>query len=242
METTKNDLPPNAKKFFHNLSEYLETKMLYYGSIQRSDYVPGKSDIDVDIFTDNEYSLMSKMQHYLHLSKSKFKKVVYIIDNKTTNGYKVKYTNKAEQLKVEFAIYNEKFKDIIIKEHTRKRKIIVRPHPGDKKINGILKINHKNVFLSTNKHLVDDLKNAWATVVYNSSPSVASAIEGVPVFLTDPQPKNSQSFDIANIDISNIENPVLLDRQHWIEKISMCHWKFDELRSGKAWNFFKRYI
>ena len=67
--------------------------MLYYGSIQRSDYVPGKSDIDVDIFTDNEYSLMSKMQHYLHLSKSKFKKVVYIIDNKTTNGYKVKYTN-----------------------------------------------------------------------------------------------------------------------------------------------------
>ena len=120
METTKNDLTPNAKKFFHNLSEYLETKMLYYGSIQRSDYVPGKSDIDVDIFTDNEYSLMSKMQHYLHLSKSKFKKVVYIIDNKTTNGYKVKYTNKAEQLKVEFAIYNEKFKDIIIKEHTRK--------------------------------------------------------------------------------------------------------------------------
>ena len=120
METTKNDLTPNAKKFFHNLSEYLETKMLYYGSIQRSDYVPGKSDIDVDIFTDNEYSLMSKMQHYLHLSKSKFKKVVYIIDNKTTNGYKVKYTNKAEQLKVEFAIYNDKFKDIIIKEHTRK--------------------------------------------------------------------------------------------------------------------------
>ena len=78
--------------------------------------------------------------------------------------------------------------------------------------------------------------------MYNSSPSVASAIEGVPVFLTDPQPKNSQSFDIANIDISNIENPVLLDRQQWIEKISMCHWKFDELKSGKAWDFFKRYI
>ena len=120
METTKNDLPPNAKKFFHNLSEYLETKMLYYGSVQRSDYVPGKSDIDVDIFTDNEYSLMSKMQHYLHLNKAKFKKIVYIIDNKPTNGYKVKYTNEAEQLKVEFSIYNEKSKDIIIKEHTRK--------------------------------------------------------------------------------------------------------------------------
>ena len=122
------------------------------------------------------------------------------------------------------------------------RPIVVRAHPGDKKIKSILKINHKNVFLSTKEKLTDDLIGAWATVVYNSSPSVASAIEGIPVFLTDPQPKNSQSFDIANIDISNIENPVLLDRQHWIEKISMCHWKFDELKSGKAWNFFKRYI
>ena len=122
------------------------------------------------------------------------------------------------------------------------RPIIIRAHPGDKKIKSILKINHKNVFLSTKEKLTDDLIGAWATVVYNSSPSVASAIEGVPVFLTDPQPKNSQSFDIANIDISNIENPVLLDRQQWIEKISMCHWKFDELKSGKAWDFFKRYI
>jgi hypothetical protein len=120
METTKNDLPPNTKKFFHNLSEYLETKLLYYGSIQRSDYVPGKSDIDVDIFTDNEYSLMSKMQHYLHLNKSKFKKFVYIINNKTTYGYKIKYKNEEEKIYAEFAIYNEKFKDIIIKEHTRK--------------------------------------------------------------------------------------------------------------------------
>lgn len=122
------------------------------------------------------------------------------------------------------------------------RPIIIRTHPGDKKTKGILKIKHRNVFLSTKEKLTDDLIGAWATVVYNSSPSVASAIEGVPVFLTDPQPRNSQSFDIANTDISNIENPTLLDRQQWVEKISMCHWKFDELKSGAAWNFFKRYI
>lgn len=122
------------------------------------------------------------------------------------------------------------------------RPIIVRAHPGDKKTKGIIKIKHKNVFLSTKEKLTDDLIDAWATVVYNSSPSVASAIEGVPVFLTDPQPRNSQSFDIANTDISNIESPTLLDRQQWIEKLSMCHWKFEELKSGEAWNFFKKYI
>ena len=74
METTKNDLPSDTKKFFYNLSDYLDTKLLYYGSVQRSDYVPGKSDIDVDIFTDNADSLKSKLQHFLHLKKNSFKK------------------------------------------------------------------------------------------------------------------------------------------------------------------------
>lgn len=123
-----------------------------------------------------------------------------------------------------------------------KRKIIVRTHPGDKKINSILKINHKNVVLSKNPNLIDDLKDAWATVVYNSSPSVSSVIEGVPVFITDKQPKNSQSFEVANLDLSNIENPSLPDRQAWIEKISMCHWNFEELRSGEAWDYIKKFI
>ena len=122
------------------------------------------------------------------------------------------------------------------------RPIVVRAHPGDKKIKSILRINHKNVSLSTKENLVDDLRGAWATVVYNSSPSVASIIEGVPAFLTDSVPQHSQSFDVANTDISNIENPIMLDRQAWIEKLSMCHWKFDELKSGEAWQFFKKYI
>ena len=80
METTKNNLPPNVKDFFYNLSEYLDTKMLYFGSVQRSDYVPGKSDIDVDIFTDNENSVIAKMQHFLGVSKKEFKSIVWVID------------------------------------------------------------------------------------------------------------------------------------------------------------------
>ena len=122
------------------------------------------------------------------------------------------------------------------------RPIIVRSHPGDKKISGYLKINHKSVLLSTMLDLREDLQNAWATVVYNSSPSVASIIEGIPAFLTDLQPQHSQSFTVANTDISKIEDPLLVDRQAWIERLSMCHWKFDELKSGTAWKFFKRYI
>jgi hypothetical protein len=123
------------------------------------------------------------------------------------------------------------------------RPIIVRMHPGDKKIKQVLKINHRNVTLSPQERLLTvDLKNAWATVVHNSSPSVASVIEGVPTFLTDPHPEYSQSCEVANKDLARIENPELMERQAWIERISMCHWNFDELRSGEAWQFFKKYI
>jgi hypothetical protein len=131
---------------------------------------------------------------------------------------------------------------IQIRQYSRKRSILVRTHPGDKKIKSILKINHKNVHLSTNERLVDDLRNAWATVVYNSSPSVASIIEGIPAFITDPLPQHSQTYEVANTDLSRLENPEMQDRQAWIEKVSMCHWNFEELRSGEAWQFFKKYI
>lgn len=123
-----------------------------------------------------------------------------------------------------------------------KRPIVVRTHPGDKKIKQILKVNHKNVRVSTNERLVDDFKNCWASIVYNSSPSVASLIEGIPAFVTDPHPEYSQTYGVANTDLSKIETPGMPDRQAWVERLAMCHWNFDELRSGEAWQFFKRYI
>lgn len=129
-----------------------------------------------------------------------------------------------------------------IRQYSRKRPIIVRTHPGDKKARQYVRINHKNVYTSNKPNIKDDLQNAWATVVYNSSPSVASIIEGVPAFVTDPTPQHSQSFEVANLTLSDIENPKLFERQRWIEKISMCHWNFEELRSGEAWQFFKKYI
>jgi len=101
--------------------------------------------------------------------------------------------------------------------------------------------NFKNVSLST-KHIREDLQNAWATVLHNSSPAVASAIEGVPVFLTDTNPEFSQAAEVANTNLKRLEDPKMFDRQAWIEKLSMCHWNFDELKSGEAWKFFRRFI
>ena len=122
METTKNKLPDNVKQFFNNLSNYLETKLMYYGSIQRTDYLPGSSDIDVAIFTENEYSTIAKLEHYLKRQKHKFKKVVWELSSnkKIIYGYKVSYICPNDEFRAEFAIYNEKFKDDIVNLYKRK--------------------------------------------------------------------------------------------------------------------------
>lgn len=123
-----------------------------------------------------------------------------------------------------------------------KRPIVIRTHPGDKKINSILKITQNNVTLSKNESLLDDFKNCWCTITYNSSPGVASVIEGIPTFVTDPNARNSQAYFVANTDINQIELPTMPERQQWIEKLSMSHWNFEELQSGEAWQHIKKFI
>lgn len=128
-----------------------------------------------------------------------------------------------------------------IRKYTQ-RKIIIRPHPGDRKTVMPDLNKYHNVNLSVNETLIADLSNAWATVVYNSSPAVASVLEGIPVFITDADPKNSQAYDVGNFNLKNIETPIFPTREQWIKKLCMCHWNFDELKSGEAWTFFRKFI
>lgn len=128
------------------------------------------------------------------------------------------------------------------------RPIVVRAHPGDKdSVNylnprlGRCKIKFgKRVTLSYNKNLEDDLADCWAAVNYNSSPVVGAAIEGIPIFVMDPA--RSQCAEVANTDLSQIENPLMPDRQQWVNRLSMFHWNFEELKSGECWSHMKSFI
>jgi hypothetical protein len=75
--------------------------------------------------------------------------------------------------------------------------------------------------------------------VNNSSPVVGAAIEGVPIFVTDPS--KSQCSEVANLDLSMIEKPSMPDRQPWVERLSMFHWNFDELENGNCWRHMRNY-
>ena len=129
-----------------------------------------------------------------------------------------------------------------IKKHTDRR-IVVRGHPGDGKTNQYLKLDIPGVTISPkDTPIQEDLRNAWATVLFNSSPGVASLIEGVPVFQMDPNKEYSMYGEVANTSLKRLEDPKLYDRQEWLHRIAMCHWSFDQTASGEAWEFMRQYV
>ena len=122
METTKNEMPPYARNFFYKLSNYLDNKFYFYGSIQRDDYFPKSSDIDCDLFTSNETSTIYKLQNFLGVKRYEFKKIVYRVHktNKVIYGHKIKYKDDENNFTTEISIYDEKYKEPVLLEHNSK--------------------------------------------------------------------------------------------------------------------------
>lgn len=117
MDEIKNRLTINETIFFENLSKFIDKELYFYGSIQRPDYIKGKSDIDIDIFTDNESSTINKLCIFLNIKKSKFKKSFYKIKNSMAYGYKTAYKDDENNIKVEISVYNEKYKNVVLHDH-----------------------------------------------------------------------------------------------------------------------------
>ena len=130
-----------------------------------------------------------------------------------------------------------------IRQHSQ-RPIMVRMHPGDgtrfKQIEKLQKRYGNSVSISEHENIRDALTNCWCSVGYASTPNVVSAIEGVPVYVEEPN--KSWAKDVCFTDLSLIENPPTPDRDSWIHKIAAIHWSNEEVRSGALWAAIKRYI
>ena len=123
METTKNIISEHNKIFFEKIKNYLDTKIYFFGSIQRDDYFPKTSDIDIALFTDNIKSTITKLQTFLNVDKSEFKSFVWRLnyDTSLVKGYKILYKEPENELAVEISIYDEKYKHGILEEHNGKK-------------------------------------------------------------------------------------------------------------------------
>lgn len=118
MNIPKNKISASASHLFQTLESQLNETLYFYGSVARNDYVSGKSDIDVAIFTDNEHSVISQLQGILHISKKEINKVVYKLNDYVMYGYKVQI-KKPNTENIEIAIYNNHYKDILIEEFNK---------------------------------------------------------------------------------------------------------------------------
>jgi hypothetical protein len=138
METTKNPLTYEQRQFFSTVAPYIGLPFYYFGSIQRSDYIPGISDIDVDIFSPQPEKIARRLAYMLQGPYVSLKRVWWKMedpfggDPTEIKGYKVKYKRPViegatrEQLKVEFSIYDENVKHLVLKKH--REQMFVSPY------------------------------------------------------------------------------------------------------------------
>lgn len=109
-------LTENQKDFFNKLSLYIDKPIYFYGSITRDDYIPGKSDIDVDIFTENESSTIHLLCNFLKIKKQDLRKSLYKINNNMVYGYKVKYNDEINNIDTEISVFNDKYKSSVVQD------------------------------------------------------------------------------------------------------------------------------
>jgi predicted nucleotidyltransferase len=114
MEYTKNKIPDDIQNVINKFKKYIDTKIYYYGSIQRNDYFINNSDIDILIFTDNTEAMIHKVSHYFHIKKNKIRKIVWNYNNKLIQAYKVMYYSNNPNFRLEIIISDENYKKYIL--------------------------------------------------------------------------------------------------------------------------------
>ena len=131
-----------------------------------------------------------------------------------------------------------------------KKLIRVRFHPGDKNTGAHIATlrnwintgnkDFSNVEISGAKDLKTELVHAHAVIGHNSSPTVASVIEGIPTLVTDPE--RAQAKDVCLKKFEELDNPQAYDRELWIRRIAQTHWTLDEVKQGLAWKHMRKYV
>lgn len=128
-------------------------------------------------------------------------------------------------------------------KHTTDRPIRIRFHPGDKKVldhkRAIARYRLPGVSISHYENILQDFINCHAVISYNSSPAIAAAIEGIPIFVLDP--KRSQAAPVAHTNLDDIEKIQHFDRDNWLNSMAQMHWTLSELKDGTAWRHLRKW-
>jgi len=81
--------------------------------------------------------------------------------------------------------------------------------------------------------IIEDLKDAWAVVVYSSAAALDALIAGVPVFVTAPF---AAAYRMGLADVQHIESPIYPDgREPFLWNLAAHQWTLSEIYRGMAW-------
>lgn len=119
MEDIKERLGEYNYNFFKKLQNYLDTELMFFGSVKRLDYFNNSSDFDIVVITDNVTNILHRIKNYLHINDNKVKKIYQNfreISPKVVIGHKIKYDDEAENISFDMLIYDEKYRDIVLTE------------------------------------------------------------------------------------------------------------------------------
>jgi len=117
-----------------------------------------------------------------------------------------------------------------IRQHSDKP-IVIRPHPRQRisDIPGCVIESPRPVPGTYDSFNYDQcLKTTWVVINHNSGPGSQAIINGVPAFVGI----SSLAAPVANLDLSQIENPLRPDRTQWIERLAHTEWTTAEIESG----------
>ena len=103
-----------------------------------------------------------------------------------------------------------------------------------------LQSKYQNIVISGARNLIDEFSHAHAVVGHNSSPTVASVIEGIPTLVTDPD--RAQINGVNQKKWEDLDSPTPYDRELWIRRLAQTHWTLDEVKAGLAWKHLRKYV
>jgi len=110
------------------------------------------------------------------------------------------------------------------------RPILFRPHPEDPAQKRPIGVPHLE-----GGEFVDNLKDIYAVVAYNSNALVEATVAGVPTFALG---KGSMVAGLTNTNLAFLDRPKTFDREQWAYNLAWRQYTIDEFRSGLFWQYF----
>jgi hypothetical protein len=113
------------------------------------------------------------------------------------------------------------------------KKIVIRPHPRCPIMSveaGFKNVIKQQPLKRTGSYDDYDIRfnGAHAVVSWSSNPGIHATLKGIPAFVGP----SSLAFDVANHDLKNIENPLMLDRSQWLNDYAYTEWTLQEIAEG----------